>query len=182
MSKRIEIQLRVVGDDDVVVSVETVLHLDKSDDRLEVVGLSLSEGKAVMADIQERVVTAQAASFLDRHRCCSGCGRALLSKGPGWIQFRTAFGTIPLNSARFHRCRCQPSARKTFSPLGEVFTDHTAPELLYLETKWASLVSFSLAAELLNDLLPIGSTANGNVPSHVANGRALLINDYAASP
>src|SRR3954451_21984901 len=160
MSMRIEIQLRIVGDDDRVISVDKVLHLDKSDDRLEAVGLSLSEGKAVMAGIQERVVTAQAASFLDRHRCCSGCGRALLSKGPGWIQFRTAFGTIPLNSPRFHRCRCHPSARKTFSPLGELFTEHTAPELLYLETKWASLVSFGLTAQLLKDLLPIGSTAN----------------------
>jgi hypothetical protein len=157
---RIEIQLRIVGDDDRVISVDKVLHLDRSDDRLETVGLSLTEGKAVMAGIQERVVTAQAASFLDRHRCCSGCGRALLSKGPGWIQFRTAFGIIPLNSPRFHCCRCQPSASRTFSPLGELFTEHTAPELLYLETKWASLVSFSLAAELLNDLLPIGSTAN----------------------
>ena len=86
---RIEIQLRIVGDDDSVISVDKVLYLDKSDDRLEAVGLSLSEGKAVMAGIQERVVTAQAASFLDRHRCCSGCGRALLSKGPGQIQFRT---------------------------------------------------------------------------------------------
>ena len=94
---RIEIQLRIVGDDDSVISVDKVLHFDKSDDRLEAVGLSLSEGKAVMAGIQERVVTAQAASFLDRHRYCSGCGRALLSKGPGQIQFRTAFGTIPLN-------------------------------------------------------------------------------------
>jgi hypothetical protein len=157
---RIEIQLRIVGDDDGVISVDKVLHLDRSDDRLETVGLSLGEGKAVMAGIQERVVTAQAASFLDRYRCCSGCGRALLSKGPGQIQFRTAFGTIPLSSPRFHRCRCQPTASRTFRPLGELFTERTAPELLYLETRWASLVSFSLAAELLNDLLPIGSPAN----------------------
>jgi len=160
MSMRIEIQLRIVGDDDSVISVDKVLHFDKSDDRLEAVGLSLSEGKAVMAGIQERVVTAQAASFLDRHRYCSGCGRALLSKGPGQIQFRTAFGTIPLNSPRFHRCRCQPTASKTFSPLGELFTERTAPELLYLETRWASLVSFGLTAQLLNEVLPIGSTAN----------------------
>src|SRR3954451_9362778 len=160
ISMRIEIQLRIVGDDDRVISVDKVLHLDRSDDRLEAVGLSLCEGRAVMAGIQERVVTAQAASFLDQHPCCSGCGRALLSKGPGQIQFRTAFGTIALNSPRFHRCRCQPTASKTFSPLGELFTERTAPELLYLETRWASLVSFSLAAELLNDLLPIGSTAN----------------------
>ena len=157
---RIEIQLRIVGDDNSVISADEVLHFDKSDDRVEAIGLSFGDAKAVLATIQERVVTAQAASFLARHRCCNHCGRALLSKGPGRIQFRTAFGTIPLNSPRFHRCRCQPSTSKTFSPLGELFTEHTAPELLYLETKWASLVSFGLTAQLLKEVLPIGSTAN----------------------
>src|SRR5918994_631572 len=127
---RIEIQLRIVGDDNSVISTDEVLHFDKSDDR---------------------VVSAQAASFLARHRCCNRCGRALLSKGPGRIQFRTAFGTIPLNSPRFYRCCCQPSASKTFSPLGELLTEHTAPELLYLETK--SLVSFGLTAQLLKEVL-----------------------------
>ena len=86
----------------------------------------------------------------------------LLSKGPGRIRFRTAFGTIPLTSPRFHRCRCQPSASKTFSPLSELLTERTAPELLYLETRWASLVSFGMTAELLKDVLPIGSTANAS--------------------
>ena len=157
---RIEIQLRIVGDDDSVISTDEVLYLDKSDDKLEAIGLALSEAKGVLAAIQERVVTAQAASFLARHRCCNGCGRALLSKGPGRIQFRTAFGIIPLNSPRFYRCCCQPSASKTFSPLSELFTEHTAPELLYLETRWASLVSFGLTARLLKEVLPVGSTAN----------------------
>jgi hypothetical protein len=160
MSMRIEIQLRIVGNDNSVISADEVLHFDKSDDRVEAIGLSVGDAKGVLAIIQERVVTAQASSFLARHRCCSGCGRALLSKGPGRIQFRTAFGTIPLNSPRFYRCRCQPSASKTFGPLSELFTERTAPELVYLETKWASLVSFGLTAQLLKDLLPIGSTAN----------------------
>jgi hypothetical protein len=157
---RIEIQLRIVGDDNSVVSTDEVLHFDKSDDRVEAIGLTFGDAKGVLAAIQERVVSAQAASFLARHRCCNRCGRALLSKGPGRMQFRTAFGTIPLNSPRFHRCRCQPSASKTFSPLSELFTERTAPELLYLETKWASLVSFGLTARLLKEVLPIGSTAN----------------------
>ena len=165
---RIEIQLRIVGDDNSVISADEVLHFDKSDDRVEAIGLSFGDAKAVLAAIQERVVTAQAASFLARHRCCNRCGRALLSKGPGRIQFRTAFGIIPLNSPRFYRCRCQPSASKTFSPLGELFTEHTAPELLYLETKWASLVSFGLTAQLLKEVLPVGSTANaGTIRRHL---------------
>ena len=165
---RIEIQLRIVGDDNSVISADEVLHFDKSDDRVEAIGLALSEAKGVLAAIQERVVTAQAASFLARHRCCNRCGRALLSKGPGRIQFRTAFGIIPLNSPRFYRCRCQPSASKTFGPLSELFTERTAPELLYLETKWASLVSFGLTAQLLKEVLPVGSTANaGTLRRHL---------------
>ncbi len=107
---RIEIQLRIVGDDNSVISADEVLHFDKSDDRVEAIGLSFGDTKAVLGAIQER--TAQAASFLARHRCCNHCGRALVSKGPGWIQFRTASGTIPLNSPRFYRCRCQSSASK----------------------------------------------------------------------
>ena len=165
---RIEIQLRIVGDDNSVISADEVLHFDKSDDRMEAIGLSFGNAKAVLAAIQERVVTAQAASFLARHRCCNRCGRALLSKGPGRIQFRTAFGIIPLNSPRFYRCRCQPSASKTFGPLSELFTERTAPELLYLETKWASLVSFGLTAQLLKEVLPVGSTANaGTIRRHL---------------
>jgi hypothetical protein len=157
---RIEIQLRIIADDDRVISEDEILQLDKGDDRLEAIGLLLGEAKAMLAGIQERVVTAQAASFLARHRCCEFCGRSLLSKGPGRIRFRTAFGTVPLVSPRFHRCRCQPSASKTFSPLAALFTEHTAPELLYLETKWASLVSFGLTAQLLNEVLPITNPAH----------------------
>src|SRR3954447_23937877 len=159
---RIEIQLRIVGDDNSVISADEVLHFDKSDDRVEAIGLSLVEAKAVLAGIQERVVTAQAASFLARHRCCDRCGRGLLSKGPCRLRFRTAFGTIPLVSPRFHRCRCQPAATRTFSPLTRLFTEHTAPELVYLETKWASLMSYGMTADVLQEILPIGSTANAS--------------------
>jgi hypothetical protein len=39
---RIQIQLRIVGDDGSVISANEVLHLDKGDDRLEAIGLSFS--------------------------------------------------------------------------------------------------------------------------------------------
>src|SRR5689334_18368557 len=156
---RIQIQLRIVADDDSVISEEEILHLEKGDDRLEAIGLSLGEAKALLAGIQERMVTAQAASFAARHRDCPACGRRRRSKGPSPIVFRTAFGTVRLASPRFHRCGCQPADRKTVSPLADLFTEHTAPELLYLETRWASLVSFELTAELLNEVLPLAGTA-----------------------
>ncbi|GEO43390.1 hypothetical protein SAE02_75380 [Skermanella aerolata] len=159
---RIEIQLRIVADDNSVISEGEILHLDKGDDRLEVIGLSFDEAKAALVGIQGGVVTAQAASFLARHRSCDLCGSRLLSKGPGQTRFRTAFGTIALSSPRFHRCRCQPGAARTFSPLNLLLTERMAPELLYLETCWASLVSYGMTADLLKDVLPIDSTADAS--------------------
>src|SRR3954451_8513322 len=79
-SMRFEIQLRIVGDDNNVISEDAILHLGKSADRLETIGLSLADAKAVLAGIQGGVVTAQAASFLARHRSCDLCGSPLLSK------------------------------------------------------------------------------------------------------
>jgi hypothetical protein len=62
-SMRFEIQLRIVGDDNNVISEDAILHLDKGADRLEAIGLSLTDAKVVLAGIQGGVVTAQAASF-----------------------------------------------------------------------------------------------------------------------
>src|SRR5689334_8205423 len=180
---RIQIQLRIVADDDSVISEEEILHLGKGDDRLEAIGLSLGEAKALLAGIQERVVTAQAASFAARHRDCPVCGRRRRSKGPYPIVFRTAFGTVPLASPRFHRCGCQPADRKTVSPLTELFTEHTAPELLYLETRWASLVSYGLTADLLQEVLPIGRGANAStIRSHLHRVAARHEADLGAEP
>src|ERR687898_1967026 len=157
---RIQIQLRIVGDDNSVISEGEILQFDKGDDRLEVIGLSFDEAKAALVGIQGG--TAQAASFLARHQSCDLCGSLLLSKGPGRTRFRTAFGTIALSSPRFHRCQCQPGTTRTFSPLNLLLTERIAPELLYLETRWASLVSFGMTADLLKDVLPIGSTADAS--------------------
>jgi hypothetical protein len=63
---RFEIQLRIVGDDNNVISEGEILHFDKGDDRLEVIGLSFNEAKAALVGIQGGVVTAQAAEVFWR--------------------------------------------------------------------------------------------------------------------
>jgi hypothetical protein len=151
-----------VADDNSVISEGEILHFDKGDDRLEAIGLSFNEAKAVLVGIQGSVVTAQAAGFLARHLNCDLCGSRLLSKGPGRTRFRTAFGTIALSSPRFHCCACRPGEARTFSPLNLLLTECVAPELLYLETRWASLMSYGMTADLLKDVLPIGSTADAS--------------------
>ena len=45
---------------------------------------------------------------------------------------------------------------RTFSPLAAVLPERTTPELLYLESKFAGLVSYGQSAELLAETLPLG--------------------------
>src|SRR5262245_15830636 len=48
----------------------------------------------------------------------------------------------------------------TFRPLTELLSASTTPELLFLETKWASLISYGLTARVLKDFLPVETTLN----------------------
>jgi hypothetical protein len=156
----VHLQLRIVGDDGTVFTDSEILRLEKNDHRVEAVGLSIGESKILQECLQQHIVTAQAAAFINRHRCCPACGRQLCRKGKSPIVFRTVFGNVALSSPRFYRCGCQPADSSTFSPLTELLTEHTAPELLYLETRWASLISFGLTAALLKDVLPVAGTTN----------------------
>ena len=57
--------------------------------------------------------------------------------------------------ARLYHCGCQVHATTSFSPLATLLPERTTPELLFLETKWAALVSYSLTVKLLQDVLPL---------------------------
>jgi hypothetical protein len=50
---------------------------------------------------------------------------------------------------------CEHAARGSFSPLTELLSERTTPELQYLQTKWASLMSYGMTVDLLKDVLPI---------------------------
>src|SRR5712691_7613552 len=54
----------------------------------------------------------------------------------------------------------------TFRPLNLLLTEPTAPELLFMETKWASLVSYGLTAQALKDFLPVEATLNATTVQH----------------
>jgi hypothetical protein len=44
--------------------------------------------------------------------------------------------------------------------LSLLLTERMAPELLYLEIRWASLMCYGMTADLLKDILPIGGSAD----------------------
>lgn len=161
---KVAVRLQIVGDDGIVVADDEILELAKGTDRLEALGLSLAEAKQMLRATQERLLTAQATDqatdFVTRYRRCPDCGRVRPSKGLTRIRFHTLFGTVDVPSRRLHHCACHPQAGRTFSPLTELFTQHAAPELLFLEAKWASLVSYGITTDLLKDVLPVAETTN----------------------
>ncbi len=166
---RVSILLRITADDGTAGTTEEVASFAKATERPEDVGLSLADGKALLAAVQRRTVELQTAAWINGHRHCAACGRRLRLKDSYPVMFRTLFGDVRLASPRFHRCRCQDQAGPaTVSPLRELLPDHVAPERLYLETRWASLVPYAATAGLLADVLPIGATINApTIREHV---------------
>jgi hypothetical protein len=66
------------------------------------------------------------------------------------------FGTLRLDSPRWHQCDCRPQTTRTFSPLATLLSERTTPELVYLESKFVGLVSYGLTADILGAVLPLG--------------------------
>jgi hypothetical protein len=130
--------------------------IERKDLKPETLGLTLAEGKAILKDIQQIVVQEQISSGLAPLRQCPDCGQSRRNKGYHDLSLRTVFGHLRVKSPRLHHCECAPHGAATFSPLAELLPDHTTPELLFLETKWASLMSYGMTVQLLEDVLPMG--------------------------
>jgi len=158
---RVSILLQITDDHGVTGIGEEVVTFEKATERPEDLGLLMAEGKALLAAVQHKTVTAQVAAWSERHRSCEACGERRRIKGGYPIQFHTLYGDVEMCSQRLHRCPCQScDGPATVSPLRDLLPDHVAPERLYLEARWASLVPYAAAAGLLADVLPITSGAN----------------------
>jgi hypothetical protein len=132
----------------------------------ETLGLQLDEARALLQASQEAMVGAQVEGYLARQASCPHCGRAHRLKGRHAIVVRSLFGTLRLSSPRFRHCSCQEpsslSSGKSFSPLAAALPDRTLPERLFLESKWASLISYGVTARLLEDVLPLEGQISAN--------------------
>jgi hypothetical protein len=178
---QVSIMLQIIGDDGAVGDAEEVAALTKITERAEDLGLSLAESKTLLAAAQQRIVEAQVDGWLERHRHCAISGRKLRCKGSYPVTFRTLFGDVRLKSPRFYVPKeRQTNGPATISPLTELLPDHVAPERLYLETRWASLVPYAATADLLADVLPIGSGINATtVRQHVLRAAERMEGDLA---
>ena len=149
----------VTTSDDGQESIRELACIEREDLTAESLGLSVADSKALLQSLQEVVVEWQMQTYLDSQRHCPDCGKLRHSKGSHHIAFRTVFGTIPVESPRLEHCACQAHDAlshdaQSFSPLAVLLPEHTTPELLYLESKWAALASYGMTVKMLEDVRP----------------------------
>ena len=137
-----------------------VLGIERAELAMETLGLSLQEGNALLKGVQDWVVAQQVNENLERQRVCKHCGRRHSTKDAGSTPVKTVFGRVEVPNPRWHRCTCETTGARTFRPTKAWLQGRTSPELLYLETKWASLVPFAKVADLLKEVLPGGDASN----------------------
>ena len=139
MSIRVEV---VCKDADGTEQRREVLTIERQELAMETLGMTLTEGKALLAGVQEFVIAQQVYDYLERHRACPCCGTRYTSKDYGSTPVSTVFGQVAVPNPRWNRCSCQTQGPKTFRPMRTWLNGQTSPEMLYLETKWASLIPF----------------------------------------
>jgi len=141
--------------------VHEVTKLERRSLRPETLGLTLSEAKELLREVQRAMVTHQTLGYVTQQIPCPKCGKIQSRKGKHQIVLRTLFGKLRLDSPRLYHCGCcSTEDYRSFSPLAELLTERTAPELAYLENKFAAMISYGLTAELLAEVLPTGGDIN----------------------
>ncbi len=150
-------QLELTIQTDERTSTTEIITLERQHLCDDTLGLSLDEAKSLLAQLQQQITAQQVDAFIDEIKTCE-CGQPHTRKGHHTIRYQTLFGKLQLSSPRFYTCDCQNSPHKSYSPLRQVLKEGITPELLYLQSKWASLMSYGMTADLINDVLPM--TAN----------------------
>jgi hypothetical protein len=162
---KLSVQVIVHPDDDGEGSpvVREVFALDRDGLAPDTVGLRLSEAKDLLVAVQDTLVAHQVSTAVAAEVACPRCGRARRHKDQRRIVVRSLFGTLRLPSPRWWHCPCTAAPTRTFQPLAVLLGERTTPELRYLESKFAGLVSYGACAGLLAELLPLGRPLHAEV-------------------
>ena len=121
----------------------------------ETIGLTLAEGKSVLAAMQAQLVQAQADEYCQHLRKCAHCGSRRGIKDWRTRQLTTLFGVVEVEAPRFNPCRCGVASRRIVSPLAEIMPDRCTPEYERILVKMGSLAAYGRAAALMAEFLPL---------------------------
>jgi hypothetical protein len=149
-----------------VVPGSPVEHEVGSIDRTEevspaTVGLTIAEGKALLASLQSQIVTEQIQRYVASVKACPECGKTFRTKGYYRSTLRSVYGKVGMRIRRLRKCPCSGSDAASFSTL---FTNKSpiTPELRYLTAKMAALLPFRKVTDFLGELLPLSALATAS--------------------
>jgi hypothetical protein len=114
-------------------------------------GLTLAQGKQLVALVQQEIVTAQSRDHAAQRPPCRSCGAACQVKDYRPHQIATVFGQVTLRLPRFRCAGCGGTEA------GVNWPSHcrSTPELDQLRAHLATLVPYRIAAGVLEHFLPI---------------------------
>jgi hypothetical protein len=125
------------------------------------VGLTIAEGKALLASLQSQIVTEQIQRYVASVKACPECGKAFRTKGYYRSTLRSVYGKVGMRIRRLRKCPCSGLDAESFSTL---FTNKSpiTPELRYLTAKMAALLPFRKVTDFLGELLPLSAQATAS--------------------
>lgn len=155
---RLIIEARLEGGPNGKAETMIVATVPRPDRSIADLGLTLAEGRALLAEVQSVLVSQQTASWMQGQSACRSCGSRLAHKDSRSIMMRTVFGKVELASPRLWECSCaarQGEPRRTVSPLCKAIPRRVTSELECLQAKWAAHLPYRQATELLQEALPL---------------------------
>ena len=124
-------KISIEGSDEITPGHRFEFEIDRSLDDLIAgnLGLSIKEGKAIMASLQRHIVEQQCALYVLFRRHCQGCGGTRPIKDYSTRTIQTVYGTVTVESPRLYPCRrCMPGVDFTITPVSELCPDRATAD------------------------------------------------------
>src|ERR1700709_411259 len=150
------VMLELVGPDGTVGVHEVGGRAAVAEYAPRMTGLTLDEGKHLLAALQVHLVQAQAEDHCRHRRRCQRCGAQRPLKDQRSRRLVSLFGTVEVRAPRFTPCRCAVTCRRTLNPVAEIMPDRCTPEYERTVAKMGSILPYRGARTLLAEFLPLG--------------------------
>jgi hypothetical protein len=187
---RLIVEARVEDGEACATDATNIAVVKRSDRSLADLGLTLAEGRALLAEVQSLLVPEQTTGWLKSQMACHRCGSMLAHKDARSMVLRTVFGKVDVPSPRIWACSCvegRGQPRRSLSPLCKALRQRVTPKLEYLQARSAAYLPYRQATELLREVLPLdkGISFGSTRRRILAVGRALdaqINRDIASGP
>jgi hypothetical protein len=135
-----------------------VMQITRPDDLTDLasLGLTLAEGKQLLAGVQQEIVAAQARIHAVRRPACRGCGAVCCIKDYRQHAMATLFGQVTVRLPRL----CCASCGVTETGVAWPRHIRSTPELDRLRAQLSALMPYRAAAEVLAQVLPVDAGAD----------------------